>query len=156
MSIIIIRRISGHLSSLNFNPSFKIFIRKKTLLRCRLTERTKSSQVSHAMWSQVQRSSCVCLRVRIIMCVCTCTRHHNPGPVFSKLKLLFTREHSFFFFFFFTARKTPFFRRYCFQLRLYVVDVFCVSNVTIFYKKYSRYLNQTFRHNLQASSADHV
>ena len=26
--------------------------------------------------------------------------------------------------------------------------VFCVSNTTVFYKKYSRYLNQTFRHDL--------
>ena len=42
-----------------------------------------------------------------------------------------------------------------FQLRLCVVYFLSLLQ-HFFYKKYSRYLNQTFRHNLKASWEDHV
>ena len=45
-----------------------------------------------------------------------------------------------------TARKTPFFREVLCSVAFVCCFIF-VSNSTVFYKKYSRYLNQTFRHN---------
>ena len=44
----------------------------------------------------------------------------------------------------------------CIFIVVVVVGFFCVRNTTVFYKKYSRYPNQTFSHNLLASWADQV